>query len=262
MPTSNCSRLPARSLWTISLTGFLIGPWPGQPPVMAAVKVEKRLLIVAARGDHKVLAPFVTHKKTLLPTELVALEDVLKGSKGADDAEKLKRYLYDRWKTDQVGYVLLVGDAEVIPVRYAAVNSSKTWTFLPSDLYYSDLARRDGSFDDWNARTDGFHAGYYGELVGFDGKGPINQDGIDYLPEVAVGRWPVHNRVQLQRVISKTIKYETHALADDLPAARRSALVIGPNFVDARSDHHPRRPDVEGDRVPTSPPALQGRGPG
>ena len=34
-------------------------------------------------------------------------------TKGADDAEKLKRYLYAEWRKGGVGYVLLVGDVRV-----------------------------------------------------------------------------------------------------------------------------------------------------
>lgn len=242
MLTPDRSRLPALLLWTASLTAtLLVGPWPGRRPAAAAdpsAKDGKKLLIVARRAEHDVLAPFVAHKKKLLPTELVLLEDVLKKAKGADDAEKLKRYLYDRWKKDHVGYVLLAGDAEVIPVRYIAENGLGSmqggWAFAPTDLYYADLARRDGSFDDWNARTDGFHAAYYGELMGYDGKDPINQDKIDYLPEVAVGRWPVHTRAQLQTVVAKTIKYESHVLADNVTAARRIAFVNSPDLEDNR----------------------------
>lgn len=213
----------------------------GTTAVIAAApeaKADKRLLIVALRDQHHILARFVTHKKKLLPTEVVALEDILKGAQGADDAEKLKRYLYDRWKSHDVGYVLLVGDAEVIPVRYVASANggpgSGGWSFMPSDLYYADLARRDGSFDDWNGRKDGIHAGYYGELMGFDGKPPINVDGIDYLPDVAVGRWPVHDTAQLETVAAKTITYETHILANDDWATRRTAFVNSAGLEDVR----------------------------
>ncbi len=239
MLTPNRSRLLALVVWTVSLTATLL---VGRPSALAedpTSKGEKTLLIVAVRAEHDVLAPFVAHKKKLLPTELVALEDVLKKHKGADDAEKLKRYLYDRWKKDQIGYVLLAGDAEVIPIRYSAVNNGGGpgdggWSFMPTDLYYADLAKRDGSFEDWNARKDGFHGGYHGELMGFDGKGPINVDAIDYVPEVAVGRWPVHDRVHLQTIAAKTIRYENHILADDRPAARRTAFVNGAGLEDVR----------------------------
>ncbi len=198
----------------------------------------KKLLVVAPSAFRGDLAPFIEHKQKLLPTELVALETALKEGRGADDAERLKRYLYGRWKAGDVGYVLLVGDPEVMPVRYTAVNNAGPeqggWSFAPSDLYFADLARRDGTFEDWNGRTDGFHAGYYGELMGFDGVEPINADGIDYLPEVALGRWPVHTSEQVRTVVAKTIRYEDHVLADDLPAVRRAAFVNGPGLADVR----------------------------
>ena len=76
------------------------------------------------------------------------------------------------------------------------------YAFYPSDLYYADLAKRDGSFEDWNARKKGFHAGYFGEVRGEHfKKDPINYDEIDYRPEIAVGRWPVStaNEIQLWR---------------------------------------------------------------
>jgi choice-of-anchor C domain-containing protein len=242
MLTADRFRLPSLLLRTASLILTLVlGPWPGWSRAMAddpPAKAEKKLLIVAVRAEHDILAPFLAHKKKLLPTELVSLEEILKGTKGADDAEKLKRYLYDRWKKDHVGYVLLAGGVEVIPVRYAkGTNPSPDpgeWPYLPSDLYYADLAKQDGSFENWNGRSDGLHAGYFGEVTGWDGKDPINADEIDYLPEVAVGRWPIHDRAQLQSVVTKTIRYENHVLADDLPAVRRLAFVNGPNLVDAR----------------------------
>ena len=198
----------------------------------------KKLLIVAAKAGFPVLAAFVEHKKKLLPTELIALEDIVKETKGADDAEKLKRYLYNRWKADKIGYVLLVGDAEVMPVRYIAISDGTKetggTTFAPCDLYYSDLAKKDGSFDDWNANKEGINAQYFGQLKGFDGKDPINVDQIDYLPDIAVGRWPVHTLPHLQAVIIKSIRYESHVLADDLPAIRRTAFVNGPGLEDVR----------------------------
>ena len=106
-------RLPTLLLsWTGSLTAIvaarpLVRLRSSRRWLAAPSTAGKRLLIVATRAEFDILAPFVAHKQKLLPTELVGLEDVLKGSKGADDAEKLKRYLYDRWKKHQLGYVLL-----------------------------------------------------------------------------------------------------------------------------------------------------------
>ncbi len=213
------------------------------PPKQVAAKAPaapaaKKLLIVAQKSHHATLTPFVEHKKKLLPTEVVALDAILKQTNGADDAEKLKRYLYNRWKADKIGHVLLVGDAEVMPVRFIAITDGAKetggTTFASCDLYYGDLAKKDGSFGDWNANKEGINAQLYGQLTGFDGKNPINVDQIDYLPDVALGRWPVHTIPQLQAVIAKTICYENHVLADDLPAVRRTAFINGPNLIDLR----------------------------
>src|SRR5579859_278027 len=156
----------------------------------------KHLLVIAPESFHPALADFIAHKQKLLPTELKSLETILKSSAGVDDPEKLKRYLFEQWRTNHLGYALLVGDCDVMPVRFMVLDrvtpAAFDYAFYPSDLYYSDLAKADGSFEDWNAQKDSFHAGYFGEVRGEKNKGdPINYDAVHYLPEIAVGRWPV-----------------------------------------------------------------------
>jgi hypothetical protein len=173
----------------------------------------KQLLVVAPNAFCSALAPFITHKQKFLSTELKPLEEILSATAGVDDPEKLKRFLYDEWKTHNTGYVLLVGDVDVMPVRFMVLDrvtpAAFDYAFYPSDLYYSDLAKSDGSFEDWNAQKDSFHAGYFGEVRGEKNKrDPINYDGIDYLPDIAVGRWPVSTVGELQTVIDKTIAYD------------------------------------------------------
>jgi hypothetical protein len=179
----------------------------------AATTEQKHLLIIAPNAFRSTLAPFVTHKQKLLPTDLKPLEEILSDTSGVDEPEKLKRFLYNEWKTHSVGYVLLVGDVDVMPVRFMVLDrvtpAAFNYAFYPSDLYYSDLAKADGSFEDWNAQKDSFHAGYFGEVRGEKNKqDPINYDNIDYLPDVAVGRWPVSTVEELRIVIDKTIAYE------------------------------------------------------
>src|SRR5215510_5272845 len=179
----------------------------------AATTEQKHLLVVAPNAFNSTLAPFITHKQKLLPTELKALEEILSSTPGVDDPEKLKRFLYNEWKSHNVGYVLLVGDVDVMPVRFMVLDrvtpAAFDFAFYPSDLYYSDLAKADGSFEDWNGQKNSFHAGYFGEVRGEKNKqDPINYDGIDYLPDIAVGRWPVSTVQELLTVIDKTIAYE------------------------------------------------------
>ena len=196
------------------------------------------LLIVAPRALSGALADFTAYKKTRLPTELVVLEDILAASPGVDDAEKLKHFLYEKWRAGKVAYVLLAGDADVLPVRYMVLDritpAAFDYSFYPSDLYYADLAKADGSFEDWNAQHEGFHAGYFGEVRGEKNKGDaINFDGIDYLPEVAVGRWPVSTPEQARAVAEKSIVAEKQRVAR--ADGRRDAALIGTTgWVDTR----------------------------
>ena len=51
--------------------------------------VKKGLIVISPQAFAANLEEFVAWKKSLLPTEWVALEDVLKKTPGTDDPEKL-----------------------------------------------------------------------------------------------------------------------------------------------------------------------------
>jgi hypothetical protein len=189
---------------------------------------EARLLIVAREEFHPALRDYAAHRSRQLPTELVSLERVLRQAEGGDHPERLKRYLYARWHADGVRYVLLVGDADVMPVRYMVLDrvtpAAFDYAFYPSDLYYADLAKQDGRFDDWNSRKDGFHAGYFGEVRGEKNKqDPINFDQVHYLPEIAV-----------ETVATKTLSYEKSLAGGSKPGANTVALFAVGGWVDSR----------------------------
>ncbi len=212
--------------------------WAAPAPNQAAV-MTNRLMVVAPNAFHSALQEFVAYKQTLLPTELLSLEDILQKTKGADDPEKLKRFLYAQWRERGLGYVLLVGDVDVLPVRFMVLDrvtlAAFDYAFYPSDLYFSDLAKADGSFEDWNARKEGFHAGYFGEVRGEKNKtDPINYDEIHYLPEVAVGRWPVSTPAEARIVADKTVAYERMLLAQSAPHRQRAGFVVTGGWVDSR----------------------------
>jgi hypothetical protein len=114
---------------------------------------EKRFLVIAPERFHAALRDYIRYKKAQMPTDLISLEKALRTSPGVDDPERLKRCLYAAWKRRHVGYALLVGDADVLPVRYMVLDrvtpAAFDYAFYPSDLYYSDLADSSGQFDDW-----------------------------------------------------------------------------------------------------------------
>ncbi len=207
----------------------------------AARKEAAAMVVIGPERFHKVMEGYLAYRQAQRPTEWASLESVLKDSPGVDDPERLKRWLYRAWRERRVRYVLLVGDADIVPVRYMVLDrvtpSAFDYAFYPSDLYYGDVARRDGSFDDWNAAKDGFHARYFGEVRGEKNKSdPINFDRIDYRPELAVGRWPVDTEAEVATVAEKTMR-EDRARASALgrdSARPRAGLVYVPGWVDAR----------------------------
>lgn len=206
--------------------------------ILPGVSLAESLLVVAPSSFGESLGEFVADKKTRLPSELVLLEDILAKTTGVDDAEKLKRYLHARWRSGQVTHVLLAGDADVMPVRYLALDrvtpAAFDYAFYPSDLYYADLAKADGSFEDWNARKEGFHAGYFGEVRGEKNKDDrINYDEVDYLPDIAVGRWPASTPAQARAIAAKSMASERRRALRP-PGRRDAALIATTGWVDTR----------------------------
>ncbi|MCB9845300.1 MAG: hypothetical protein H6811_04865 [Phycisphaeraceae bacterium] len=207
----------------------------------ASASGDPGLLIVVPRALADSIRPFAAFKSQRLPTRVAVLDEALQAGDDlgpcADDPERLKRFLYDAWRRDGIGYVLLVGDADIMPVRYMVLDRvtepAFDYAFYPSDLYYADLAHADGAFEDWNGASEGFHGRYYGEVRGEKHKqDPINFDGVDYRPDIALGRWPVGTAEHVRTVAAKTIAYERAVEAGEMPT-RAGFLMVG-GWVDAR----------------------------
>ena len=204
--------------------GLLQGGWLAIAPAQWEAELKPLVALRAAQG---------------WSAHFLALEDALAAEVGADAPERLKRRLWRAWQEEGVTHVLLVGDADVIPVRFMALDritsAASDIAFYASDLYYADLARADGSFDDWNAAREGMHARYFGEVRGEKHKdGVINFDAISYLPELALGRWPVSERDALQAVVAKTLAWEA------APPIASALLVHAGEWVDERARLHAR----------------------
>lgn len=128
-----------------------------------------------------------------LAAQVSTLEDILQAATGADPAEKLRNFIIAQYQAHGIEYVLLGGDAELIPFRgfHCQVQSSSLYSDdnIPSDLYYSSL---DGT---WNDNGN--------NLWGEPGED-------DLLPELAVGRLPFSSAAELNRMLHKTIQYQTN----------------------------------------------------
>jgi hypothetical protein len=137
-----------------------------------------------------------------LSAEVRTVEWITAHYPGGDDAEKVRNFIQDAYASLGTMWVLLGGDAESVPVRYARTTILGGVDIL-SDYYFMCL---DGN---WNADGDP----YFGEL----------EDQVDLAPEVFAGRSPVSTALEARAFVQRTIEYETHAPEVGYPA---SALLL------------------------------------
>lgn len=177
------------------------------------------LLIVSPNEFRPVLEVLKEHKNAIgMSTDIITLEEIPFHFSGADRAEEIKKAIAYFEAENGVKYVMLVGDMDVLPVRWVAhaeTNAPDSHDYYyPSDLYYADLYDGSGVFSDWNADADD----YYGEhLVSGDcAANPfsVNVDQADFHPDVAVGRVPASTLAEVESYVAKIIRYE-HLTASD-----------------------------------------------
>jgi hypothetical protein len=77
-----------------------------------------RLVVIAPEEFLPPLRNYLAKRPAEVIGELVSLKAVLAEGQGMDDAEKVKRWLFEKWNSDKFNHVLLVGDADLFPVRY------------------------------------------------------------------------------------------------------------------------------------------------
>jgi hypothetical protein len=140
------------------------------------------------------------------PTILLSLTKVYIDFENSvwDEAEKVKRCIAHYEQSYGIDYVMLIGDIDRFPARF-------TWWGLPgqenwvaTDHYYADLYKQGTTiFDDWNSNGNDL----YGEIE-FTPDGYINNDNIDYLPDVAIGRIPVSEEEEVTAYVNKVMDYE------------------------------------------------------
>jgi hypothetical protein len=152
------------------------------------------------------LASFITHKQSLGHTVLVVTEDdfgSLTGQAPNHKAEKIRQWLKNNYVSKGIEYVLLIGDPHPyesgegdIPMKMCWPRSTSSYD-TPTDYFYADLT------GNWDKDGDG----YYGEW-GHDY--PVS-GGVDFSPEVYVGRIPVYSAAYttLDNILQKIIDYET-----------------------------------------------------
>lgn len=161
------------------------------------------LMVLAPEAFASELIAFTDHKLEQGVTSITrTLEDIYATVEGRDNAEKIKRAIYEsKSSTSAPRAVLLVGDADVFPVRYtfhADYAGMSDWQNIPSDLYYADVFQGTGEFCDWDANGN--------DVFGEYDNG--NVDACDFMPDVLLGRLPVSTTEELTAVLAKIMHYE------------------------------------------------------
>ena len=221
-------------------------------PIVAVADYD--LLIIAPREFSEALQPLRDHKTaTGMPARISNLESIYytyRSDDYYDNPERIKRAIYDKWVSDDIKYVMLVGDGTKFPFRFTFGDiydkgDDRWWD--PTDYYYADIANDAGDFNDWDWNGNNVFGEIYVEHV--------NQDEIDFHPEVAVGRIPAGNVEEVRNYVVKVIRHEyrphgnawfrkaTYSSTEDPPWENPSMSAIFDNIenslhaADARFSH-------------------------
>jgi hypothetical protein len=146
-----------------------------------------------------------------LPAVVRSTEEIFAAyGAGADEAERLRLFIRDAHRLWGTGWILLGGDSDVLPARYAHT-SFYGGADLLTDLYFSCL---DGN---WNADGDAIFGEAAVESIAGSG------DDADLGPEVFLGRAPVSTLEQAKVFVDKTLDYERRPP----PGWSERALLLG-----------------------------------
>ncbi|MEF8878812.1 MAG: C25 family cysteine peptidase [Candidatus Thermoplasmatota archaeon] len=218
---------------------------------------EYDLLIITHKTFTRQLQRLVDHKEEMgIKTIMETTDNIYQNYDGRDKPEKIKyfvKHAYDEWN---IKYLLLVGglkskiyarprdtanygaDHWYVPVRYTnfydnpkhplnTVTASASDVHDPgviSDLYYADIYDENDTFSSWDPNNDDYFAVY--DKPGVE----KNDSGIDYSPEIAVGRLACRNRLEVKNVVDKIIHYEKNTYGKEW--FKKMTVVSGDGFLD------------------------------
>ncbi len=172
------------------------------------------MVAVGPESMRDTMTPLMEFKtSTGLDTIYVSLDEIYSSAyfpvQGSDNPEKIKYFIKNALESWDISYVMLVGDSDICPVRYARVpdgfddsgSNHLDGRDVPSDAYYADIYNGTGDFCDWNANGNA----QYGEEA----------DGCDLYYDVYVGRLPAGDNTELSDMVNDVLHYEQNALTGD-----------------------------------------------
>ena len=202
-------------------------------------KSQYDLVIISPSKFYKDLQRLVNHKNNIgtINTTMKTTEEIYDEYQGVDKPEQIKYFIKDaveNWKTK---YILLVGGLKsmiygtsrddrnqgskdwYVPVRYTNLDAGDDPGFI-TDLYYADLYKEGGSFDNWDSNDNGIFAEW----------DDFYKDTLDLYPDVYVGRLACRNNFEVNTMIDKITTYEETPI--DPSWFNRILVVSGDAFQD------------------------------
>ncbi len=209
------------------------------------------LVIIAPSKFNDELERLVQHKIDLgFATIIKNTEDIYDEYDGIDKPEQIKYFIKDALETWDIKYVLLVGGLNsviiakprddsnqgysdwYVPVRYTNLYDDPAFPLLASDiydpgvicdLYYADIYKTGGEFDNWNSNNDDI-------ILSWGMPGVENDTNPDYYPDVVLSRLACRSEAEVNTVVDKIINYESNPL--DPSWFRKMIVISGDGFLD------------------------------
>jgi hypothetical protein len=215
---------------------------------------EYDMVIIAPRKFALALYKLVRHKNNVgVKTFLKTTESIYRQYYGVDKPEEIKLFIKDAIEEHDIKYVLLVGGLRnqiwgnprehrnygarwwYVPVRYHNFYDDPEHPLsfakihdpgVITDLYYADVFKEGGVFDDWDSNNDSI-IGAWNFLPDPEN---VSNDTIDMDPDVALGRLACRNILEVRIVVNKIVNYEKTAA--DSSWFKKMISISGDGFMD------------------------------
>jgi len=184
---------------------------------------EYDMVVIGPRIFKNSIKPLIEHKNNhgvstfFKSTESICKPQIFGGYKGRDDAEKVKYFIKNAIEDYGIKYVLFIGGMKgqffrwYVPVRYSHLDDL-SWlqnftelTYL-TDLYFADIYKEGGEFDDWDSNGNGIFAEMKWRLNFINTSIDLKRvDILDLVPDVYLGRIPCRTIKEVKIIVNKII---------------------------------------------------------
>ncbi|MBN2788900.1 MAG: VCBS repeat-containing protein [Candidatus Delongbacteria bacterium] len=152
------------------------------------ISEEIDMIIITTESFKEAFEPYRIFKNKMgLTTKVKTIEDIYKQFQGENNVIKIRNFIKDTYNKNNIKYVILGGNYDVIPVGFGHPIDEKG--SVPTDTFYSNL---DGELD-----------------LNQNGVYLEQEDFIDFYSDVSVGRVPGMNINEIEAIIKKDIDYFT-----------------------------------------------------